>query len=133
MNAAINAIIEFARADQPRPTKETVDAVNRYLRPMSSGRTYRPLETIVSHRTLMAGKLSILLIRELDDQQHEKADKALFDIANTYVRIRKAGSDLIADIAHNGKTTSVVINQAIASDYRKGFLSPDDLLNISGI
>lgn len=131
LSEAVNAVIAFAKSDAEEPPRQFIDAVNRYLKPMTSGKKHKTMETIVSHRTLMVGKLSIKTLRELDDQQHEKADKALFDIANTYVRIRKIGSDHVADIAHNGHTTSVTIDQSTAKDFRKGLLSIDNLLNMS--
>ena len=48
-----------------------------------------------------------------------------------FLRIRKIGSDHVADIAHNGHTTSVTIDQSTAKDFRKGLLSIDNLLNMS--
>ena len=131
MDAAANAVIEFARSNHAVPTKGTVDAVNLYLKPVSDKTKHLSMETIVSHRTLMAGKLSILTIRELNLQQHEKADKALFDIANSFARINKRGNDYQAEISHDGHTITVDINRAVANDFHKGFLSIKDLLNMT--
>lgn len=131
MDAAANAVIEFARSNHAVPTKATVDAVNLFLKPVSYKTKHLTMETIVSHRTMMVGKISILTIRELNEQQHEKADKALFDIANSFARINKRGYDYQAEISHDGHTVLVDINQAIAADYHKGYLSIKDLLNMS--
>ena len=131
MYDAANAVIEFARSNHAVPTRGTVDAVNLYLKPVSDKTKHLTMETIVSHRTLMSGKLSILTIRELNAQQHEKADKALFDIANSFARITKRGYYYQAEISHDGHTVTVDVNRAVANDFHKGFLSISDLLNMS--
>ncbi len=132
-DAAVKAALEFAKSDDQQPSKIMVDAVNRYLAPTKKTIRNIPIQTLISHRVMLARKLSIKLISKLDYQELEKADKALSDIATTFVRLTKHGSDYIADIAKNNNMASVVINRQTATAFRKGLLSIDDLLNMSDI
>ena len=132
-NAAYNAIMAFVKSGQELPPKEMVGTVNLYLKPVSKGGKNQRVETIVAHRRIKVGFLAIKLIRELDEQQQTKVNDALLDIANTFVRIIKDGKEYTADIFKDGKTATKTIDRATATNYRKGVLSIDDLLNLSDI
>ena len=129
LSLAADATITFAKSDANLPPKEMVDAVNRYLSILNRGRKRKPINTLVPHRIILVGQIVIHCIRALDEQQIDKAEKALIDIASLYARTYRIGNDWIADMAVNDETSTVLIDKTTASNFRKGNISMRDLIS----
>lgn len=129
LSQAVDATIAFTKSDAEQPPKEMVDAVNRYLSVLNRGRKRRPINTLIPHREILVGQIVIHSIRQLDEQQLNKAEKALLDIASFYARTYRIGNDWMADMAVKEETSTTLIDKATASAFRKGDLSMRDLIN----
>ena len=129
LSQAVDATIAFAKSDAEQPPKKMMDAVNRYLSILNRGRKRRPINTLIPHREILVGQIVIHSIRQLDEQQLNKAEKALLDIASFYARTYRIGNDWMADMAVRKETSTTLIDKATASAFRKGNLSMRDLIN----
>lgn len=129
LSQAADATIAFAMSDAELPPKEMADAVNRYLSVLNRGRKRKPINTLIPHREIMVGQVVIHCIRALDEQQLNKAEKALHDIASFFARTYRIGNDWMADMAVKDETSTALIDKATASAFHKGELSMRDLIS----
>ena len=128
LSKAAIAVTAFVKSDMQQPPKNMVDAVNRYLSVLDRGRKRRPINTLVPHRRILVGQIVINCIWALDEQQLEKAEKTLLDIASCYVRTYRMGNEWMADMAINEQTDTAVIDKETAAAFRKGDLTMLDII-----
>ena len=128
LSLAADATITFAKSDANLPPKEMVDAVNRYLSILNRGRKRKPINTLVPHRKILVGQIVIHCIWTLDEQQLEKAEKTLLEIASCFVRTYRIGNEWMADMAINEQTDTAVIDKETAAAFRKGELTMFDII-----